>query len=86
MLFGEVIGFRLFRATGLVFASCPKDGFAKQGRRGGFHCCRSKGYWNNVSVMVRVRDRATGLVFASCPKDGFAKQGRRGGFHCYRSK
>ena len=55
---GEVIGFRLFQATGLAFAIRPKDSVAKQGRRGGFHCYRSKGYWNNVSVMVRVRDRA----------------------------
>ena len=28
------------RATGLVFASCPKDRFARQGRRGGFHFYR----------------------------------------------
>ena len=34
---GEVIGFRLFRATGLAFAIRPKDGVARQGRRGGFH-------------------------------------------------
>ena len=34
---GEVIGFRLFRATGLAFAIRPKDGIAKQGRWGGFH-------------------------------------------------
>ena len=27
---GEVIGFRLFRATGLAFAIRPKDGVAKQ--------------------------------------------------------
>ena len=33
---GEVIGFRLFRATGLAFAIRPKDGVARQGRRGGF--------------------------------------------------
>ena len=81
---GEVIGFRLFRATGLAFAIRPKDGVARQGRRGGFHCYCSKVCWNNFSVVVRVRGRATGLVFASCPKDRFARQGRRGGFHCYR--
>ena len=33
---GEVIGFSLFRATGLAFAIRPKDSVAKQGRRGGF--------------------------------------------------
>ena len=38
ILFGEVIGFSLFRATVLAFAIRPKDGIAKQGRRGGFHC------------------------------------------------
>ena len=27
---GEVIGFRLFRATGLAFAIRPKDGVARQ--------------------------------------------------------
>ena len=32
---GEGIGFRLFRATGLAFAIRPKDGVARQGRRGG---------------------------------------------------
>ena len=80
---GEVIGFRLFRATGLAFAIRPKDGVARQGRRGGFHCYCSKGYWNNVSIMVRVRGRATWLVFAIRPKDGVARQGRRGGFHYY---
>ena len=31
---GEVIGFGLFRATGLPFAIRPKDGVARQGRRG----------------------------------------------------
>ena len=36
---GEGIGFKLFRATGLAFAIRPKDGVARQGRRGGFHCC-----------------------------------------------
>ena len=81
---GEVIGFRLFRATGLAFAIRPKDGVARQGRRGGFHCYCSKACWNNFSIVVRVRGRATGLVFASCPKDCFARQGRRGGFHFYR--
>ena len=81
---GEGIGFRLFRATGLAFAIRPKDGVARQGRRGGFHCYCSKVCWNNFSVVVRVRGRATGLVFASCPKDRFARQGRRGGFHFYR--
>ena len=59
---GEVIGFRLFRATGLAFAIRPKDGVARQGRRGGFHFCCSKACWNNFSVVVRVRGRATGLV------------------------
>ena len=39
---GEVIGFRLFRAMGLAFAIRPKDGVARQGRRGGFHGCCSK--------------------------------------------
>ena len=32
----EVIDFRLFRATELAFAIRPKDGVARQGRRGGF--------------------------------------------------
>ena len=49
---GEGIGFRLFRATGLAFAIRPKDGVARQGRRGGFHCCCSKVCWNNFSVVV----------------------------------
>ena len=40
----KFIGFRLFRATGLAFAIRPKGGVARQGRRGGFHCYRSKGY------------------------------------------
>ena len=42
ILKGEVIGFRLFWATGLAFAIRPKDGVARQGRRGGFHCYYSK--------------------------------------------
>ena len=67
----EVIDFRLFRATELAFAIRPKDGVARQGRRGGFHCYCPKACWNNFSVVVRVRGRATGLVFASCPKDCF---------------
>ena len=51
----EVIDFRLFRATELAFAIRPKDGVARQGRRGGFHCCCPKVCWNNFSVVVRVR-------------------------------
>ena len=40
----EVIDFRLFRATELAFAIRPKDGVARQGRRGGFHCYCPKSY------------------------------------------
>jgi hypothetical protein len=80
----EVIDFRLFRATELAFAIRPKDGVARQGRRGGFHCYCPKSCWNNFSVVVRIRGRSTGLVFASCPKDCFARQGRRCDFQFYR--
>ena len=48
---GEVIGVRLFRATGLAFAIRPKDGVARQGRRGGFHCYCPKACWNNFIVL-----------------------------------
>ena len=59
------------RATGLVFASCPKDRFAKQGRRGGFHCYRSNSHLSFLrSAMLHVGEvmafrlfRATGLAF-----------------------
>ena len=66
---GEVIGFRLFRATGLAFAIRPKDGVARRGRRGGFHCYCSKACWNNFSVVVRVRGRA--IVIKSSATSGF---------------
>ena len=62
---GEVIGFRLFRATGLAFAIRPKDGVARQGRRGGFHCYCSKVCWNNFSVLVRVRGHIQSSVSES---------------------
>ena len=75
----EVIDFRLFRATELAFAIRPKDGVARQGRRGGFHCYCPKACWNNLSVVVRVRGRATGLVFASCPIFKVQLQGGGGG-------
>ena len=47
------MGFRLFRATGLVFAIRPKNGIATQGRWSGFHCYRSKGHWNNCCHSVQ---------------------------------
>ena len=83
--FGEVTGFRLFRATGLAFLFVRRTVLLGKGVGAAFTAIAPKYCWNIFSVLVRVRGRATGLVFASCPKDCFARQGRRGDFRCYRS-
>ena len=55
---GEVIGFRLFRATGLAFAIRPKDGVARQGRRpcrvGGWHCGRQLAVRHCTNVLKKI--------------------------------
>ena len=72
--------FRLFRATELAFAIRPKDGVARQGRRGGFHCyiqssvqCIRNRRLNSFALLVSLRSVQCIIMAARMAADWLSK-------------